>query len=159
MNIEFLKNCNDLSELKNNYRLFALKFHPDRVGGNENLFKQLNNEYEFLSKRINLYSDTEKNNINETANNLSEFKDIINELLFLDGIDIEIISKFIWVSGNTKQHKEKLKSLNFRFASKKCMWYYHNIENYKSFGSNNNIEDIRNKYGTQKINKSNIKKY
>ena len=159
MIIEFLKNCNDLSELKNNYRKFALKFHPDRIGGNENSFKQLNNEYEFLSKKLNLYSENEKSDINQTANDLEQFKDIINEILFLNGIDIEVIGKFIWLSGNTKEHKEKLKSLNFKYASKKCMWFYHNIENYKSFGSNNNIEDIRNKYGTQKINKSNIKKY
>lgn len=154
MKIEFLKNINCLEQLKKQYRFFALKFHPDK-GGNENHFKILNNEFEFLSKKLNLFSNEEKNNINETANDLNDFKDIINQLLFLNDIEIEIIGKFIWITGETKQHKEKLKELKFRFSPKKIMWYYHNIPNYKQFGKNNDIDEIRNKYGSKKIYNSN----
>ena len=37
----------------------------------------------------------------------------------MDDIEIEIIGCFVWVTGNTKLYKEKLKELKFQWHSKK----------------------------------------
>ena len=39
---------------------------------------------------------------------------IINELLDIESLIIEIIGVFVWVSGDTRTHKEKLKELGYR---------------------------------------------
>ena len=83
--------------------------------------KILNAEYETLFERVknihvNKDGETYEKETNETP---QEFQWLINELLKLDDIDIEIIGCFVWVSGNTKPHKERLKELKFKWHSKK----------------------------------------
>ena len=41
-----------------------------------------------------------------------------------ENIQKELIGEWIWISGDTWKHKETLKNLGFRWASKKKMWYY-----------------------------------
>ena len=50
-----------------------------------------------------------------------------------------------WLSGNTKAIKTKLKELNFRWASKKKMWYYG--EKIRNGGKTKSMDDIKSKYG------------
>ena len=161
MKIEILINVKTLEELKIEFRKFALLFHPDR-GGDIEKFKQLNNEYQFLVKNLALYSKEQKSNkenIKNEAHDLDEFQNIINELIIFSDIEIEIIQKFIWVK-TAKNHpaNETLKKLKFKFASTKKLWYYHNIKNYRSFGKKD-IEEIRTKYGTKKVQFNKVQKY
>lgn len=161
MKIEILVNVKNLQELKIEFRKFAFLFHPDK-GGNIEKFKQLNNEYQYLIKNLALYSNEQKSNkenIKNEAEDLEQFADIINELIIFSDIEVEIIQKFIWVK-TAKNHpaNEVLKKLKFKFASNKKLWYYHNIKNYKSFGKKD-IEEIRNKYGTKKVQFNKVQNY
>ena len=56
----------------------------------------------------------------ETA---EHFKDLIDELMRMDNIVIEVIGCFVWVTGETKPHKDKLKALKFQWHTKKIAWY------------------------------------
>lgn len=161
MKIEILVNVKNLQDLKIEFRKFAFLFHPDK-GGNIEKFKQLNNEYQYLIKNLALYSNEQKSNkenIKNEAEDLEQFADIINELIIFSDIEIEIIQKFIWVK-TAKNHpaNEVLKKLKFKFASNKKLWYYHNIKNYRSFGKKD-IEEIRNKYGSKKVEFNKAQKY
>ena len=53
-----------------------------------------------------MYETSEK--VKETP---EEFKKIINELVTLQGIEIEICGDWIWVTGNTYNCREQLKAL------------------------------------------------
>lgn len=55
----------------------------------------------------------------ETQETSQEIQLLIADLLKLDGIEIEIIGCFVWITGDTKLHKERLKELRFRWHSKK----------------------------------------
>lgn len=161
MKIEILVNVKTLDDLKTEFRKFALLFHPDR-GGDIERFKILNNEYQYLLKNLSLYNDEQKSNnenINETAEDLENFADIINQIIIFSDIEIEIINKFIWVK-TFKNHpaNEILKKLKFKFAVQKKLWYYHNIKNYRSFGKQD-INDIRAKYGSKKVEFNKVQKY
>ena len=161
MKIEILINVKTLEELKTEFRKFAFIFHPDK-GGEIEKFKQLNNEYQYLIKNLSLYNQEQKNNnenINNTANDLEEFQNIINEIIIFSDIEIEIINKFIWVK-TAKNHpaNEILKKLKFKYATQKKLWYFHNIKNYKSFGKKD-IEEIRTKYGSKKVEFNKAQKY
>ena len=43
--MKYFKDLNSMEAVKKQYRKLAMKYHPDR-GGDEETFKQINNEYE-----------------------------------------------------------------------------------------------------------------
>ena len=66
-----------------------------------------------------------------------------------------MVGSWIWVSGDTKEIKEKLKEIGFKWASKKKMWYYGEM---KAKNPNpKSMEEIKTKYGSETL-KSNEKK-
>jgi hypothetical protein len=89
--------------------------HPD-VGGSNEEFKILNSIYNDLISNNFYFSNDIKYDI--------ELEKIISQILHYENITIEIIGSWIWLSGDTKIIKDKLKELNFKWASKKKMWYY-----------------------------------
>ncbi len=107
------------------------------VGGNEEEFKILNNIYNEIIEHKIYFSDGAKFDI--------ELEKIISQILHYENITIEVVGSWIWLSGETKIIKDKLKDLNFKWASKKKMWYFGEMK-----GKNpkqKSMEDIKNKYG------------
>lgn len=87
----------------------------------DELFDKLKNV--FKNRKGKIYTDSKP--VNETP---EEFRNIINTLINLEGIEIEIIGRWIWISGNTKPYKQKLKELNFRWCKRKVAWSWHRVE-------------------------------
>lgn len=85
-----------LEELKKTYHRLCLKLHPD-VGGSDEEMKILNAEYETLFERVKNVHVNKDGEIyeKETQETPQEFQWLINELLKLDGIEIEIIGCFV----------------------------------------------------------------
>ena len=52
-------------------------------------------------------------------------KQAIDAIINLDGLDIEIIGVWVWVSGDTKQHKDKLKEAGFVWNRVQCKWVFY----------------------------------
>jgi DnaJ-class molecular chaperone len=149
--MKFFNSPQTLEELKKQYRALAFKHHPDRGGSNEDM-KAVNNEYDELFKTLkdihrtkNGNSYTAKEPTKETA---EQFRDIINELMKMDNIVIEIIGCFIWVTGNTKVYKDKLKELKFQWHSKKVAWYLKPEDYTKRSHKDYELDEIRAMYGT-----------
>lgn len=64
----------------------------------------------------------------------------------LDGIKVEVIGTWLWVSGNTKDNAKRLKKWGFHYAPNKQMWYFHTGA-YKRRGvTTSNIEDVKARY-------------
>lgn len=149
------ENIKTLEELKKAYHRLCLKLHPD-VGGSDEEMKILNAEYEQLFERVkNIHVNKDGETYEkETQETPQEFQSLIAELLKLDGIEIEIIGCFVWVSGNTKPHKEQLKALGFRWHSKKKCWYK-SPDNYHRWGGGEySMDDIRMMYTTIKVKRN-----
>lgn len=146
-----------LTELKVLYKKLAFVHHPDR-GGNLETMKHINNEYDQLFNTLKAaYNDTqpEDRQMHEVP---EQYREVILNVMDLEGVEIELIGSWIWVSGNTKEYKDVFKANGFKWASKKIMWYWR-PEEYKSYSrKTKSINDIRNKYGSEKIktNKSNV---
>ena len=151
MKIKYFQNAQTLEDLKKQYRELALKHHPDRGGSNE-IMKAVNKEYDELFEKLKDVHKTKdgqtyraKQQSTETS---EQFKDIISVLMKMDGIIIEIIGCFVWVTGNTKPYKNKLKALNLKWHSKKFAWYLkpedYTIRSRRDYG----LEEIREMYGT-----------
>ena len=148
-----LSNIKTLEDLKKEYFKLAKVYHPDK-GGSKEEFQFLQNEYELLQNKIlsgNNYSFEEK----ENENNISDiFKEIIDLIIFIDGITIEIIGSWVWIGGNTYPVKEQLKEAGFLFAPNKKLWYWHPGEFRKFKNKELSMDQIRKQYGSKIVNKN-----
>ena len=131
--MKYFTNCNTAEDLKKKYRRLAKQLHPD-LGGHTN------SEGETYTK--------------ETTETPQEFINIINVLTSLSDIEVEICGTWLWVSGNTKAHKEVLKELKFRYAHKKQAWYYHTEPYRKKSKRELTLDEIRDMFGSEKYNQS-----
>ena len=147
--MRYFNNCKTLDELKAEYRRLAKINHPD-LGGSTEEMQRINAEYEKkfaeLQKLHNATHD-EKHQNTEAPN---EFINIINELLKLGGLEVELCGCWLWIGGNTKEHKEKLKAIGCQWCSKKKLWSWHHAEDGRSYyRGKRTIDEIRSKYGSQ----------
>ena len=141
------QNVEGINEAKKIYKTLAKKLHPDMVGGDEESFKLLNAIYTDLIEHKIYFSNDFKIDV--------ELEKIISLILHFENITIELVGSWIWVSGDTKEIKNKLKELGFKWASKKKMWFYGEMK-----GRNKNeksMEEIKSKYGSETL-KTNDKK-
>ena len=138
--------------IKKAYKKACSKYHPDRNPAGLEMMKAVNSAFEALKNfvgRIDL--DNEATNENGENIDLGEkLNDILNQIINLEGISIEICGSWIWVSGDTKQHKELLKKLSFKWASKKKQWYFSNGVRSKGRGKFS-MDDIREYHGSQSV--------
>ncbi|MCL2693629.1 MAG: DnaJ domain-containing protein [Oscillospiraceae bacterium] len=145
-----------LEELKAAYRKLAMQHHPDR-GGSDEAMKAVNAEYDALFPKLKNVHKTKDGETytKETAETPEFFKDLISELMKMDGIIIEIIGCFVWVTGDTRPNKDRLKALNFKWHSKKSAWYLKPEDYRKRSRKDYDLEEIRAMYGTSGEFKSN----
>ena len=148
--MKYFTNCKTLEELKQTYKKLAIKNHPD-VGGDENVMKEINKEYDEVFPRLkNIHVNKDgKMYEHETNEAPDEFRNIIEALMKMQGVHAEIIGSFIWVTGDTRPHKEALKQLGFKWHSKKNCWYKA-PEGYKRMGKKQySMDEIKEMYGVQ----------
>ena len=140
-----------LEELKAQYRKLAMKHHPDK-GGDTETMKKVNAEYDLLFpklKDVHKTKDGQTYTANKTTTETAEdFKDLINVLMRMDDIIIEIIGCFVWVTGETKLHREQLKELRFQWHSKKYAWYLKPENYHRKSRKEYKLDEIRRMYGT-----------
>ena len=131
-----------INEAKKVYKTLAKKLHPD-VGGSEEEFKILNSVYnDFIENKIYFSNDFKID---------LDLEKIISQILHFENITIELVGSWIWLSGDTKEIKDKLKELGFKWASKKKMWYYGEMKG-KSHGEKS-LDEIKDKYGSKTFKK------
>jgi hypothetical protein len=131
-----------INEAKKVYKTLAKRLHPD-VGGSEEEFKLLNAIYnDFIENKIYFSNDFKID---------LDLEKIISQILHFENITIELVGSWIWLSGDTKEIKDKLKELGFKWASKKKMWYYGEMKG-KSHGEKS-LDEIKDKYGSKTFKK------
>ena len=152
---KYFANCYTLEELKKEYKRLIFIYHPDINPNGTEECQKINAEYDMMFPKL---KDVHKNASNETytsstasEENVNEFKDIINKIIHFDGIKIEIIGSWLWLTGNTFQYKAELKELKFAWSPKKSAWFYHN-EPFKKHSKNQyDMNGLRNLFGSEEI--------
>lgn len=143
-----------IEEAKRQYRKLAMKLHPD-MGGSEEAMKQLNAEWEYLSRHnYNIHETAEGSTYTDWSQDVPDdvtarYAEIIEALIHMEGVIIEICGSFIWLSGNTYDHKAEIKGLGFRWAHKKRMWYLAPEGWHKKSRRELTMGEIRDTYGSQ----------
>lgn len=161
---KYFKDVNTLEQLRKQYKNLLKKHHPDN-GGSEEAAKEINTEYEQLFKILkdkhdSRQQDNASGNESEYSKNMYDWendkaiREMLEKIINFEGVEIEIIGQWIWVSGNTYAHRKQLKELGFKYASKKKMWYWKSETYQKKSHKTLSMDDIRNYYGTTKVQRN-----
>lgn len=138
------------------YRRAAMKYHPDRNPAGLVMMKAVNAARLALADfRGNLDHSEEAGQYGDDLN------DAIAHLLHSIGLDLEICGAWLWVTGETKTHKDIIKAFEtdsgnkFRWHSKKLSWYFapNDYTGFRRFKSRGNVamDDIRERYGSAHV--------
>lgn len=147
-----------IESIKRQYRKLAMRWHPDRNGGDLRVMQEINAEFDKLKKRYynvhegqakgSTYTDETQYAPDTVTDN---FIEIIDKLINLDGVGIEICGSFIWLNGNTYSYRKEIKDLGARWASKKRMWFIAPADWQKRARRELEMHEIRDTYGSQVV--------
>lgn len=150
MVLKFFSECSSLDQVKQLYKSLAKQHHPDR-GGDVEVMKQINNEYDFVSERIVSGIDSEEERERQTEFS-GEYKEKIAAIIHLEGILIELVGTWIWITGNTRPVKDHLKENGFFWAKNKGAWFWRpDSEKCRNRNKPIPLDEIRAKYGSERI--------
>lgn len=123
------------------YKEACFKFHPDRNKAGEEMMKAVNEAYSVLK---DFMGDLENKQISYGE----ELNTALGVVWGVVGLKMELCGAWLWVDGDTKPHKDRLKQVGFKWASKKKRWYFR-PEGLRSRGRGKmSMEQIREKYGS-----------
>lgn len=152
---KYFKDCKSIEDVKAAYKSLAKQYHPDIAGAEFTAtMQEINSEFEkAFDKYKNIHESAEGNTYETTEQNSTEtpaeFMEIINKLINCEGLNIELVGRWIWLTGNTYSHKDTIKSLGFKWANTKKAWYWHAAEDSTSNRKKMTLEQIKEKYGCQ----------
>lgn len=165
LHMKWFNNPTSLEGLKKQYRQLAKAHHPD-LGGNTSDMQSINTEFD------KLYSELEKAEANKhstgaahtsntthtgkattTSETAAAFRAIIEQLITLNNITIEIVGSWVWVTGDTYQHRDTLKALRFNWSRSKKAWYYHSEPYIKRSRKTFTLDEVRSLYGSTTVAK------
>ncbi|PWG80790.1 molecular chaperone DnaJ [Pararcticibacter amylolyticus] len=149
--MKWFNECKTLDEVKSAYKKLAKQHHPD-LGGDTLTMQEINKEYAFASAKVikgaNLSEEETENEILSSE----AYRKAIEAIIHLDGITIELVGWWIWVTGMTRPVKQTLKQAGFFFAPKKLAWYFRTAEYKVNKGGKKSLDEIRAKYGSEVLN-------
>lgn len=158
----YFNNVKTLDELRKQYKELLKQFHPDNPNGSTEATQAINAEYDRLFKVLKDRHDTaqqDKTGSTESDYNKNMYdwendkalREVLEKIINFNGIEIEIIGQWIWCF-NSKEYKDALKALGFKYAPKKYAWYFHTEKFRKKSHKVVSLEDSRKYYGSTKVN-------
>ena len=140
----------DLDDLKKAYRNLCKLHHPDK-GGCEETMKAINAEYSYMLKNYGFDFKGSSVEIEE------QIRDIIEQTETLKGLIVELCGRWVWFTGDTRTHKDKLKSIGCFWASKKLAWYWRpQDEAKKGAHKTYTLDKIRETHGSRLFSRQQI---
>jgi len=137
--------------IKKAYQAACSKFHPDRNPAGLEMMKLINQAYEVLKNEPDFSTDNE-------SNYDEKLSDAINAAMTMEGVIIEICGLWVWLSGDTRPHKDAIKEAGYKWASKKKMWYFRPADYKSSSRGKFSMDEIRGLHGSKVLNKKEERK-
>lgn len=162
--MKYFNNVETLEELRRQYKELLKKYHPDNANGSTEATQEINAEYDKLFKVLKDRHESKTTDSNKEGNTKTDFnnmkydfsedaklREVLQQIITFEGINIEIVGCWIWVDGNTYEYKDSLKSLDFKWAREKKKWYFHTEAFRKRSHKKLSMEDIRSYYGSTEV--------
>jgi len=148
--MKWFNDCHTLDQVKATYKKLAKQYHPD-LGGDTAVMQEINREFAFMSAKVIKGANLSEEETESEILSSEAYRKAIEQVIHLEGITVELVGCWIWISGHTYPLRKQLKEAGFLFAPKKQVWYFR-TEQYKvSKGGRKSLEEIREKYGSEVI--------
>ncbi len=144
-----------VNQIKKEYHRLALLHHPDR-GGDTATMQTINAEYQEVlarcdgqvSKGFDGKDHTYTYNVEVEQAVMDKIAEILSHKLV--DTELELVGTWVWVGGETFQHKDILgKELKMNFSRRHQKWSWHNGPKYRR-RNKLSYDEIRAAYGSQK---------
>jgi len=141
--LKYFNQCKSLDEVKAEYKRYVQRLLPrEGHAGDPSELVHVENEYHEISQRPKFQDLTE-----EVKEEYLGYPNKVKILIRL-GLDLEMCGSWLWVSGNTIDHKEELKEMGLRYSPNKKMWYYRPKWSRSTNSTPVDMEYIRKTYGS-----------
>jgi hypothetical protein len=143
--------CTTRDEVKTKYRDLCKQHHPDRGGVLANM-QAINCEYVEALRTV-LQQDTTRSqaDIDNEMDIEAVFMEKVQAISGVEGLIIELVGRWIWVTGNTYAVKDRLKQEGFMWAKKKVAWFWRSDDDKAPNTKEMSLEAIREKYGSRVV--------
>lgn len=115
----------------------------------DEMLQSLKTEYSVLMNVLDQPKQPEP--VKEETVSISDIIKCIQERINPEGIRLEIVGKWLWLSGTTFGVKDALKQLGFRYSADKKSWYWRSEEDRSSNEKPIPLDMIRDKYGSNTV--------
>ena len=152
--MKYFDNIQTIEQLKKCYKKLVMELHPDlNRYDTTSQFQEMQNEYEELFYKVKNYHINSKGEIYEkaTQEDINEFRNILNIIIKYKNCTIDIIGNWIWVYGETKQYKDELKNLKFRWIKNKSAWAYHKEAYFKKSKKQYSLDELHTMFRTVRV--------
>lgn len=160
--MNWFSKCSTTADVKKLYRELAMKYHPDRPGGNTEVMQKINSAYLEALKGMDGQAEASRNQDGETYTYTYTYKEDVEQAVIdmitktvrsgvLDkGVELWLIGSWLWATGDTKPNRQILGDLGYKFNGRKQAWYWH-LGKWRRRASNTSLDDIARKYGAEKV--------
>jgi hypothetical protein len=171
MQYKYFHACTTAEEAKSLYKKLARENHPD-LGGNTRTMQEINAEYshfcanhatnEARNRQREAHAQGKKSagDYHDLENLAQSLREMIDFALTLDGVEIELMGLWVWLSGETKKHRDALKQWNdahrnpdadpqliWKWSPNKTAWYFAGVPTFNR--KKTTLDEIRNTYGSK----------
>lgn len=158
---KYFNGCTTIEDVKRVFKELAKALHPDN-GGDAEAFKAMMQEYQAAFNRLknthtNAAGETYTSE-KETTETPEQFAEIINKIIFMDGVKIEIIGSWVWLSGNTMIYKDEIKAVGFWWSKSKKAWYYTGEKEHHKRRGHYSMSGLRDKWGSVEVEREEQKR-
>jgi hypothetical protein len=158
----YFNDCQTLDEAKSLYKKLAFQHHPD-LGGDTATMQAINaewarfqSEYAYRSERTRQQqAHAEGKKTAADFHNLDEVAEVlrvkIESLLNISSeLTVELCGLWVWVTGETKKHREAIKAVEgMRYAPDKQAWYFAAVPSFNR--TRRSMDEIRSMHGSQQF--------
>lgn len=145
---KWFRNITTIEELRSEYKELLKKYHPDNCG-DLHIMQEINAEYEIVFATLRSQHMASDESAGQESEEDTALRSILNEIICFN-MEIEVIGSWVWCF-NCYAYKDSLKALGFKYAPKKRAWIWHYGEYSRYHKGEIPIDDIRAKYGSQKV--------
>lgn len=152
MRKDYFQGCTTNEEIKKQYRRLVKILHPDN-GGDSEEFKEMQQQFfRADSYGWNVYTNKAGERYEKkTSERPEDFAAAIDPIVHFEGITIEIIGSWIWVTGATFPYRETLKASGYWWSKSKKAWYHNGEKEKTRHRGHYSLDELRGRFGSEEV--------